>query len=69
MPLTLFHFNLPVLTMFLIVALAVPSASWGQVNKSSLTGIVQRLQRSLDSGRLDSRGEHRDRSRQAGGQQ
>jgi hypothetical protein len=41
MPLTRFHINFCVLTLFLIVALAIPSASRGQVNKSNLTGVVR----------------------------
>jgi hypothetical protein len=40
MPVIRSHFN-PVLTMFLFVALAIPSASWTQVNKSNLMGIVR----------------------------
>ena len=41
MPLNLFHINLRVLGMCVIVALLLPSASSGQVNKSSLTGVVR----------------------------
>ena len=41
MPLNLFHINLRVLSMCVIVALLVPSASSGQVNKSNLTGVVR----------------------------
>jgi hypothetical protein len=41
MPLTRFHINFCVLTLFLMIALTVPSASWGQVNKSNLTGVVR----------------------------
>jgi hypothetical protein len=41
MPLNLFHINLRVLSMCVLVALLLPSASSGQVNKSSLTGVVR----------------------------
>ena len=41
MPLTPFHKNLRVRTMLVCVALLVANESWGQVNKSNLTGIVR----------------------------
>src|SRR5688572_457758 len=41
MPLTRLHKNLRVLTICLSVVLLAASESWGQVNKSNLTGIVR----------------------------